>query len=69
MLGNGVEMSLIFSRILGPLSLGWAPNQFVLGTQVAPDEKQLVCILGLVSGIVLILLRAVRQTLFFIGKP
>ena len=31
MLGNVVEMSLIFRRILGPLVLSWAPNHFVLG--------------------------------------
>ena len=40
MLGNGVEMSLIFRRILGPLVLSWAPNNFVLGAQLAPDEKK-----------------------------
>ena len=44
MLGNGVEMSLIFRRILGPLVLSWAPNHFVLGAQLAPDEKRLVYI-------------------------
>ena len=44
MLGNGVEMSLIFRRILGPLSLDWAPNHFVLGAQLAPGEKSLACI-------------------------
>ena len=43
MLDNGVEMSLIFRRILGPLVLGWAPNHFVLGAQLAPGEKK-VCI-------------------------
>ena len=37
-------MSLIFCRILGPLFLGWAPNYFVLGAQLAPGEKRLVCI-------------------------
>ena len=41
MLGNGVEISSIFHRILGPLALGWAPNHFVLGAQVAPGEKRL----------------------------
>ena len=46
MLGNGVEMSLIFPQILGSLVLGWAPNHFVLGTQLAPGEKRLVCITG-----------------------
>ena len=44
MLGNGVEMSLIFRRVLGPLVLGWAPNHFVLGAQLAHGEKRLVCI-------------------------
>ena len=43
MLGNGVEISLIFHGILGPLVLGWAPNHFVLGAQVAPGGKRLVC--------------------------
>ena len=36
-------MSLIFCRILGPLVLGWTPNHFVLGAQLAPGEKMLVC--------------------------
>ena len=40
MLGNGVEMSLIFRRILGPLVLGWAPNHFALGAQLAPGKKK-----------------------------
>ena len=40
MLDNGVEMSLIFQRILGPLVLGWAPYHIVLGAQVAPGEKK-----------------------------
>ena len=40
MLGNAVEISLIFHRILGPLVLGWAPNNFVLGAQLAPGEKK-----------------------------
>ena len=44
MLGNGVEMSLSFCQILGPLVLGWAPNHFVLGAQFATGEKKLVCI-------------------------
>ena len=44
MLDNGVEMSLIFRRILGPLVLGWAPNSFVLGAQLACGEKNQVCI-------------------------
>ena len=29
MLGNGVEMSLIYRKTLGPLVLDWAPNHFV----------------------------------------
>ena len=44
MLGNTVEISLIFRQILGPLVLGWAPNHFVLGAQLAPGKKRLVCI-------------------------
>ena len=44
MLDNGVEMSLIFRRILGPLVLSWAPNNFVLGAQLARGEKSQVCI-------------------------
>ena len=44
MLGNGVEMSLIFRKIMGPLVLGWAMNNFVFGAQLAPGEKKLVCI-------------------------
>ena len=44
MLGNGVEMFLIFCLILGPYVLGWAPNHFVLGAQLANGEKRLVCI-------------------------
>ena len=39
-----VEMSSITCRILGPLVLGWAPNHFILGAQLAPVEKMLVCI-------------------------
>ena len=46
MIGNGVEMSSIFYRILGPLVLGWAPNYFVLGAQLATSRKRLVCIPG-----------------------
>ena len=46
MLGNGIEMSLISPQILGPLVLGWAPNHFVLGAQLAPCVKKLVCIPG-----------------------
>ena len=45
-LGNAVEISLIFHRILGPLVLGWAPNLFALGAQLVPGEKMLVCIPG-----------------------
>ena len=44
MLGNAVEISLIFCRNLCPLVLGCAPNHFVLGAQLAPGEKRLVCI-------------------------
>ena len=43
-IGNGVEISLIFCRILGSLALGWAPNHFVLGAHLAPGGKRLVCI-------------------------
>ena len=39
MLGDYVEMSLIFPQILGPLVLDLAPNHFVLGAQLAPGEK------------------------------
>ena len=39
MLGNAVEISLIFHGILGPLVLGLAPNHFVLGAQHAPGKK------------------------------
>ena len=46
MLGNGVKMILVFHRILGPLVLGWAPNHFVLGAQLALGKKKLVCIPG-----------------------
>ena len=40
--GNGVAMSLIFRKILGPLVLGWAPNCIVLGAQLASEGKKLV---------------------------
>ena len=41
MLGNGIEMSLIFGRTLGPLVLGWASNHFVfLGAQLVHGEKK-----------------------------
>ena len=43
----GIETIFIFRRILGPLVLGWAPNNFVLGAQLAPSEKQLACFLYL----------------------
>ena len=46
MLGNGDKMSLTFHQILGLLVLGWAPNHFILGAQLAPGEKLLVCIPG-----------------------
>ena len=54
MLGNGGEMSIIFCRILGPLALGWAPNHFVLGAQLAPGEKRLVCN-SVINGLIIIL--------------
>ena len=44
MLGNDIEMSLIFGQTLGPLVWGWAPNHFDLGAQLAPGEKRLACI-------------------------
>ena len=40
MLGNGVEMSLIFRQILGALVLGWAPNNSDLGAKLAPGIKK-----------------------------
>ena len=39
MLGNAVEISLIFRWILGPLVFGWAHNHFVLVAQLAPGKK------------------------------
>ena len=39
MRGNGIEISLIFYLTLVPSVLGWAPNNFVLGTQLAAGEK------------------------------
>ena len=44
MIGNGVEMSSIFYGILDPLVLGWAPNHFLLGAQLATVGQRLVCI-------------------------
>ena len=44
MLGNA-----FFRQILGPLVLGWAPKHFVLGAQLAPDKKRLVCIPGVLG--------------------
>ena len=44
MLGNAVEISLIFRRILGPLVLGWAHNHSLLGAKLAPGKKRLICI-------------------------
>ena len=41
-LGNAVEISVIFRRILDPLVLGWAPYHFVLGAQLAPGEMKKV---------------------------
>ena len=40
----GIEMSLIFCRILGHLVLGWAPNNFAIEAQLAPSEKLLAYI-------------------------
>ena len=34
MFGNGVEISLIYRQILGPLVLGLAPNHFPLSASV-----------------------------------
>ena len=39
-----VEMSSITCGILGFLVFGWAPNYLILGAQLAPVEKMLVCI-------------------------
>ena len=41
-----VEISSIFCRILGPFGfvMGWAPNHFILGAQLAAGENMLVCI-------------------------
>ena len=52
MLGNDVEFSLILHvcGIRGPLVSGRATNHFVLGAQLAPGEKRLVCILGFAGG-------------------
>ena len=44
MCGTGIAMSLFFRQILGPLILCWAPDHFLLGAQLAPGEKRLVCI-------------------------
>ena len=41
---NCIEMSSILCRTLGPLVLSWAPNPFILGAQLAPGGKMLVCI-------------------------
>ena len=38
---NFVEISSIFCQILGPLVLGWAPNHFILGAQLATGEKNI----------------------------
>ena len=32
-------MSSIFGRTVGPLVLGWAPNNFILVAKPAPGEK------------------------------
>ena len=57
MVCNGIGMSLILCRTLGPLVLGWALDHFVLGAQLAPGEKRLVCISVLASGYRDIILR------------
>ena len=62
MLGNDVELSLIFYRILGPLVLGWAPNHFVLGAQLAPGKKRLVCISATVN---VLKFRTIKNNYFF----
>ena len=53
MLGNGIELGLIFGQTLGPLVLGWAPNHFVLGAQLAPGEEKVslypCCLMHLLS--------------------
>ena len=49
MLGYGVEMCLVFRRILGSLVLDWAPNHFVLGAQLTSSEKRLVCFPGFIK--------------------
>ena len=51
MLGNAVEISLIFRLILGPLVLGWVPNHFVSGIQLALCEKRLVSLHQQLKGI------------------
>ena len=44
MLGNGVEMNVIFRGILDPLNFRWALYHLILGAQHAPVEIRLVCI-------------------------
>ena len=46
MCGTGITISLFFRQILGPLILCWAPDHFLLGAQLAPGEKSLVCFPG-----------------------
>ena len=67
MFGNAVEISLIFSRILGPLVLGWAPNHFDLGAQLARGKKRLVCIpvITLTGGLVF---RVLRRNILLLVK-
>ena len=36
---HGVEISLIYRQILGPLVLGWAPNHYVLGASLLLVKK------------------------------
>ena len=44
MLGNAIDISLIFPLNPGPLSFWLAPNHFVLEAQLATGQKRLVCI-------------------------
>ena len=55
MLGNAVETSLIFRRILGSFVLSWAPNHYVLGAQLASVEIRLVCIPEICNSLTLLI--------------
>ena len=48
MCGTGNAMSLFFRQILGPLILCWAHDYLLLGAQLAPREKRLVYVPGLI---------------------